>query len=134
MKAFEKEISIELGLNTGEKSMAEHIVTGTTEEERKKEIYDYAIQCGWDKGWARSYAITLGKRWMPELEQNYIEFLNHLPLSDIKVGEITLNSLFAYWGRKDLTTAVRLLWLYKKDHYDDPDSVYTGGVPDVIMW
>ena len=73
--------------------MAEHIVTGTTEEEREKEIHDYAIKCGWDESWARSYAIFLGDYWLPELEQNYIEFLNHQPLSDIKVGEITLNSL-----------------------------------------
>lgn len=109
--------------------MAEHIVTGTTEEEREKEIYDYAIKCGWDEGWARSYAIFLGDYWLPELEQNYIEFLNRQPLSDIKVGEITINSLFEYWGRKDLTTAVRFLWLYKKDNYNDPSSVYIYGVP-----
>lgn len=109
--------------------MAEHIVTGITEEEREKEIYDYATKCGWDEGWARSYAIFLGDYWLPELEQNYIEFLNHRPLSDIKVGEITLNSLFEYWGRRDLTTAVRFLWLYKKDNYNDPSSVYIYGVP-----
>ena len=38
--------------------MSEHIVTGTTEEEREKEIYEYAIKCGWDDSDARLYAIT----------------------------------------------------------------------------
>ena len=109
--------------------MSEHIVTGAAEEEREKEIYDYAIKCGWDEGCARSYAVFLGDFWLPELEQNYIEFLNHRPLSDIKVGEITLNSLFKYWGRKDLTTAARLLWRYKKDNYKNPVHVYIYGVP-----
>ena len=110
--------------------MTEHIVTGSTEEEREKEIHDYAIKCGWNESWARAYAIFLGDYWLPELEQNYIEFFNHRPLSDIKVGEITLNSLFEYLGRKDLTTAARFLWLYKKDNYNDPSSVYIYGVPD----
>lgn len=114
--------------------MPEHIVTGTTEEEREKEIYDYAISCGWKKSLARSYAFTLGKRWIPELEQNYIEFFHHAPLSDIKVGEIALNSLFEFRGRKDLTTAVKLLWIYKQDYYQDPDFVYTGGIPDELVW
>ena len=109
--------------------MSEHIVTGTTEEEREKEIYDYAIKCGWSETQARSYAVFLGDFWLPELEQNYIEFLNHRPLSDIKVGEITLNSLFINWGRKDLTTAVGLLWDYKKDNYKNPMFVYIHGMP-----
>lgn len=113
--------------------MTEHIVTGATEEERKKELFNYAIKCGWNESRARSYAITLGKRWIPELEPNYVEFFNHQPLTDIKIGEITLNSLFEYWGRKDLTTAVNLLWLYKEDRYDDPDSVYTGGLTNDLF-
>ena len=113
--------------------MSEHIVTGTTEEEREKEIYEYAIKCGWDKGWAQSYAICLGDYWLPELEQNYIEFLNHRPLSDIKVGKITVNSLFEYWGRRDLTTANRLLWLYKERNFRNPSIVYVYGVPDEMF-
>ena len=43
--------------------MPEHIVTGTTEEEREKEIHDYMIERGWDDRDARLYAITLGDRW-----------------------------------------------------------------------
>lgn len=113
--------------------MTEHIVTGTTEEEREKEIHDYAIKCGWSESWARAYAVFLGDYWLPELEQNYIEFLNHRPLSDIKVGEITLNSLFEYWKRKDLTTAVRYLWLYKDRGYQNPSLVYFCGVPDDLL-
>lgn len=109
--------------------MPEHIVTGTTEEEREKEIYAYAIKCGWSETQARSYAVFLGDFWLPELEQNYIEFLTHRPLSDIKVGEITLNSLFEYWGIKDLTTAARFLWRYKKDDDKNPAHVYIYGVP-----
>lgn len=109
--------------------MPEHIVTGTTEEEREKEIYDYAIKCGYGPHDARYYAISLGDYWLPELEQNYIEFLNHQPLSDIKVGEITLNSLFDYWGRKDLATAVELLWLYKNHGCKNPAFVYIHGMP-----
>lgn len=108
--------------------MTKHIATGTTEEERKQELFDYIVKCGWDERQARFYAVTLGNRWVPELEPNYVEFFNHKPLTDIKVGEITLNSLFEFWGRKDLTTAVSLLWLYKEDHYDDPYSVYTDGM------
>ncbi len=113
--------------------MQEHIFTGETKEERKKEIYDYAVKCGWDEGWARSFAVTLGNRWIPELEPNYIEFFNHKPLSNICVGGITLNSLFDYWGRKDLTTAVRLLWLYKERNYENPSIVYYYGVPDEMF-
>ena len=33
--------------------MSEHIVTGTTEEEREKEIYDYAVKHGWNERRAR---------------------------------------------------------------------------------
>lgn len=112
--------------------MPEHIVTGTTEEERKKEIYDYAIKCGWNEGQARVYAVFLGDYWMPELEQNYIEWFNHMPLSNICVGEITLNSLFRFWHRKDLITAVMFLWDYKNDNYESPDLVYLCGLHDEI--
>ena len=113
--------------------MTEHIVTGTTEEEREKEIYDYAIKCGWDAHQARSYAIFLGDYWIPELEQNYIEFFHYKPLSDIPVGEITLNKLFECWHREDLTTAVRYLWLYKERGYENSSLVYLCGVPDDII-
>ena len=41
-------------------NMPEHIVTGTTEEEREKEIYDYAIKCGWNETRARAYGVFLG--------------------------------------------------------------------------
>lgn len=109
--------------------MSEHIVTGTTEEERIKEIYEYMIKRGWDDSDARSYAITLGNRWMPELEPNYIEFFNHQELSDIRLGEISIKDLFHYWGRKDLRTAVRLLWTYKEGNYQNPSLVYLCGVP-----
>lgn len=107
--------------------MSEHIVTGTTEEERKKEIYDYAIKCGWSEDRAQSYAVVLGDYWLPELEQNYIEFFHHLPLSDIKVGELTLNNLFEHWGRWDLGTAVRILWIYKEGNYDPSFVLLYGG-------
>ena len=114
--------------------MSEHIVTGTTEEEREKEIYDYAIKCGWSEDRAQSYAIFLGHYWLPELEQNYVEFFHHLPLSDIKVGEFTLNSLFDDWGRWDLRTAVWVLWIYKEGNYKDSSLVhlhlYGGGLKD----
>ena len=113
--------------------MSERIVTGTTEEEREKEIYDYAIKCGWNERRAWAYAVLLGDDWMPELEQNYIEWFNHQPLTDIKVGEITLNSLFKFWHREDLTTAVRLLWEYKQDNYDNPGLVYLCGLHDEIF-
>ena len=45
--------------------MTEHIVTGTTKEERKKELFDYIVKCGWDERQARFYAIRLGNRWVP---------------------------------------------------------------------
>lgn len=109
--------------------MPEHIVTGTTEEEREKEIHDYMIEHGQDDKDARLYAITLGCRWMPELEPNYIEFFNHLELSNIRLGEISISDLFRYWGRRDLRTAVRLLWTYKEDDYQNPGLVYLCGMP-----
>ena len=113
--------------------MSEHIVTGTMEEERKKEIYDYAIKHGWDEGQARVYAVVLGTDWLPELEQNYIEWFNHMPLSNICVGEITLNSLFKFWHGKDLITAVTFLWNYKNDNYENPGLVSLGGLHDEIL-
>ncbi len=113
--------------------MSEHIVTGTTEEEREKEIYDYAIKHGWNERRARVYAVVLGTNWLPELEQNYIEWFNHMPLSNICVGEITLNSLFRFWHNKDLITAVMFLWDYKNDNYESPDLVYLCGLHDEIF-
>lgn len=113
--------------------MSERIVTGTTEEERKKELYDYAIKCGWDEGQARVYAVVLGTDWLPELEQNYIEWFNHKPLTDIWVGEITLNSLFKFWHSEDLVTAVSFLWNYKNDNFENPGLVYLCGLLDEIL-
>lgn len=113
--------------------MPEHIVTGTTEEERKKEIYDYAIKYGWDEWQARVYAVVLGTDWLPELEQNYVEWFNHQPLTNIQVGEITLNDLFRFWHREDLTTAVRLLWEYKQDNFENSGLVYLCGLHDEIL-
>lgn len=113
--------------------MSEHIVTGTTEEERKKEIYDYAIKYGWDEWQARVYAVVLGTDWLPELEQNYVEWFNHQPLTNIQVGEITLNDLFRFWHREDLTTAVRLLWEYKQDNFENSGLVYLCGLHDEIL-
>ena len=65
---------------------------------------------------------------MPEFEQNYIEFFNHQKLSDIYLGEISIKDLFLFWGRKDLRTAVRLLWTYKEGNYKNPSLVYLCGV------
>lgn len=113
--------------------MPEHIVTGTTEEEQKKEIYDYAIKYGWDEWQARVYAVVLGTDWLPELEQNYVEWFNHQPLTNIQVGEITLNDLFRFWHREDLTTAVRLLWEYKQDNFENSGLVYLCGLHDEIL-
>lgn len=113
--------------------MSEHMVIGTTEEERKKEIYDYAVQCGWNERRARAYAVALGNNWLPELEQNYVEWFNHKPLTDIPIGGITLNSLFRFWHRKDLTTAVKFLWEYKQDNYESPGLVYLCGLHDEIF-
>lgn len=113
--------------------MSEHIVTGTTVEEREKELFSYIVKCGWDESRAWAYAILLGNDWMPELEQNYIEWFNHKPLTDIQVGEITLNSLFNFWHREDLTTAVRLLWEYKQDNFENPGLTYLCGLHDEVL-
>ena len=52
--------------------MSKHIVTGTTVEEREKELFNYIVKCGWDESRAWAYAVLLGNDWLPELEQNYV--------------------------------------------------------------
>ena len=67
------------------------------------------------------------------LGHSIAEKVTHKPLTDIQVGEITLNSLFNFWHREDLTTAVRLLWEYKQDNFENPGLTYLCGLHDEIL-
>ena len=47
------------------------------------------------------------------LEPNLIEWINHKPLSDIYIGELSINILTREWGRLDIVGAFAGMKAYK---------------------
>ncbi|MBR1701498.1 MAG: hypothetical protein IJ716_06030 [Lachnospiraceae bacterium] len=63
----------------------------------------------------------LFNNYVEELEPNLIEWINHKPLSDIYIGELSINILTKEWGVLDMVDSFVRLKAYKdggcKDAY-----------------
>ncbi|MBR1852725.1 MAG: hypothetical protein IJ794_06220 [Lachnospiraceae bacterium] len=53
------------------------------------------------------------------LEPNLIEWINHQPMSDIYIGELTLNMIFQAWGWVDFGDAYEWLQAYMRSGFAD---------------
>ncbi|MBR1701490.1 MAG: hypothetical protein IJ716_05990 [Lachnospiraceae bacterium] len=55
--------------------------------------------------------------YLEELEPNLIEWIDHKPLSDIYIGELSINILTQEWGVLDMVDSFARLKAYKDSGY-----------------
>lgn len=99
-------------------------VTATTPKERKEQLYNYMIARGFDKNEADYDARCLSRYWVPELEQNFIEWVNHSPFSVIEIGEVDIPSVLTFWHSQNFCAAMECIYKYRQDGCSDPAMVY----------
>ena len=81
--------------------------------------------------YAPHYAEVFSRRilddCLPELEHNVCEWIEHRPLSDIKIDGLSINDLYETWGTENFAEALRILKDYKRNHEWGKHEIITFG-------